>query len=71
MSIGTILSSILAIFNFIDRVKKPVDNAIDKKFKEALEPINESITRLDKNQCKNYLVDLIEDCKNGIPKNKI
>lgn len=56
---------------FISKVKKPVDMAIDNKFKEALQPLNDNINRLDKNQCINYLVDFIEDCKNGIPKDEI
>ncbi len=71
VSIATLLNSILIIIGFIGKAKKPVDTAIDKKFKEALQPLNENINRLDKNQCMNYLVDFIEDCKNGIAKDEI
>lgn len=71
ISIGTLLSSILVIINFMSKVKKPVDTAIDNKFKEALQPLNNNINRLDKNQYMNYLVDFIEDCKNGITKDEI
>ena len=78
ISIATFLNAIIAIVNFIGNVKKPVDKAVDNKFKEALEPINEKletvnqdIRRLDKNQCMNYLVNFIEDSKNGIPKDEI
>ena len=75
ISIATFLNAIITIGNFVGKVKKPVDEAIDNRFKEALEPVNEKleivnqdIRRLDKNQCMNYLVNFIEDSKNGIPK---
>lgn len=78
ISIATFLNAVLTIFTFIEKAKKPVDNAVDKKFKEALKPINEklddfnnNIKKLDKNQCMNYLVEFIEDSKNGIPKDEI
>ena len=78
ISIATFLNGIIAIINFIEKAKKPVDKAVDNKFKEALEPINEKleivnqdIRRLDKNQCMNYLVNFIEDSKNGIHKDEI
>jgi len=78
ISLATVLNAILAIVNFIKTAKKPVDTAIENKFTKALEPINKKldnvnadIKRLDKNQCMNYLVDFIEDSKNGIPKDDI
>lgn len=78
ISVATLLNSILIIMNFIKQAKKPVNDAIDNRFKEALEPINEKldnvnadIKKLDKNQCMNYLVEFIEDSKNGIPKDDI
>ena len=70
ISIATFLNGILTIFTFIEKAKKPVDKAVDNKFKEALEPIND-IKKLDKNQCMNFLVEFIEDSKNGIPKDDI
>lgn len=78
ISIATFLNGILTIFTFVEKAKKPVDKAVDNKFKEALEPINEKldnvnadIKKLDKNQCMNFLVEFIEDSKNGIPKDDI
>lgn len=78
ISIATFLNAILTIFTVLSKVKKPVDSAIDNKFKEALKPINvkldnmnTDIRKLDKNQCMNYLVEFIEDSKNGIPKDDI
>lgn len=78
ISIATVLNAILVIMNFISKIKKPVDNAVEKKFEEALKPIKtelveikEDIKRLDKNQCKNYLTEFLEDVKNGIPKSDI
>lgn len=78
ISIATFLNAIITIANFVGKVKKPVDQAVDNKFKEALEPVNEKletvnqdIRRLDKNQCMNYLVNFIEDSKNGILKDEI
>lgn len=78
ISIATFLNAISVILTFIGKAKKPVDNAVDKKFKEALEPVSEKldnmnldIKKLDKNQCMNYLVEFIEDSKNGISKDDI
>ena len=51
---------------------------VEKKFEEALKPINEKlevidtrIDKLDKNECKNYLTEFLEDIKNGVPKSDI
>ena len=62
ISIATVLNAILVIMNFIAKIKKPVDNVVEKKFEEALKPINEKlevidtrIDKLDKNECKNYI----------------
>lgn len=71
ISMATLFNSILAIVGFFKKGKKTVDDAIDDRFKEILKPLNENISRLDKNQCMNYLVDFIEDCKNGISKDEI
>ena len=78
ISIATILNAILVIMNFIEKIKKPVDNVIDKKFQEALEPINDKlntidnrIDKIDKNECKNYLTEFLEDIKKGVPKSDI
>ena len=78
ISIATVLNAVLVIMSFVGKLKKPVDNAIDKKFQEALEPINEKlntidnrIDKIDKNECKNYLTEFLEDIKNGVPKSDI
>lgn len=78
ISIATFLNGILTIFTFVEKAKKPVDKAVDNKFTEALKPINDKlaviddrIDKLDKNQCKNYLTEFLEDVKNGIPKSDI
>lgn len=78
IAVAGFLNAVMMIINFVTTAKKPVDKAVDNKFKEALEPINEKletvnqdIRRLDKNQCMNYLVNFIEDSKNGIPKDDI
>ena len=78
LALATLLNSIMIIINFMKQTKKPIDDALNRKLKEALEPINEKldkvnedIKKLDKNQCMNYLVNFIEDSKNGIPKDEI
>lgn len=78
ISAATILNAILVIMNFVEKIKKPVDNVIDKKFQGALEPINDKlntiddrIDKIDKNECKNYLTEFLEDIKNGVPKSDI
>ena len=78
ISIATFLNALSAIITFIGKAKKPVDNAVDKKFQEALQPIHDKldnvnidIKKLDKNQCMNYLVEFIEDSKNRITKDEI
>ena len=78
IGIAGFLNAVMVIINFVSMIRKPMDKAVDNRFTEALEPINEKleivnqdIRRLDKNQCMNYLVNFIEDSKNGIPKDEI
>lgn len=78
ISIATVLNAVLVIIGFVGKIKKPVDNAIDKKFQEALGPINDKlniidnrIDKIDKNECKNYLTEFLEDIKNGVTKSDI
>lgn len=78
ISLATLLNAFIAIGNFIGKLKKPVDNVVDKKFEKALEPINNKlnnidkrIDELDKSECKNYLTEFIEDVKNGVVKSDI
>lgn len=61
LSIATFLNSIMVIINFAGKIKKPVDNAIDKKFQDALEPLTEKLDKIDENQCRNFLVDFLSD----------
>lgn len=77
-SIVGIISSINIIMSFIEKIKKPVDKIADKKIKEVLLPINqelkkirEDVIRIDKNECKNYLTEFLEDMKKGIEKTDI
>ena len=77
-SIVGIISSINIIMSFIEKIKKPVDKIADKKIKEVLLPINqelkkirEDVNRIDKNECKNYLTEFLEDMKKGIEKTDI
>lgn len=61
LSITALLNSIMIIINFAEKIKKPVDNAIDKKFQDALEPLTEKLDKIDENQCRNFLVDFLSD----------
>ena len=77
-SIVGVISSINIIMSFIEKVKKPVDKIADRKIKEVLLPINqelkkirEDVNRIDKNECKNYLTEFLEDMKKGIEKTDI
>lgn len=77
-SIVGVISSINIIMSFIEKIKKPVDKIADKKIKEVLMPINqelkkirEDVNRIDKNECKNYLTEFLEDMKKGIEKTDI
>lgn len=78
ISVATLLNALIAIASFIGKIKKPVDNVVEKKFEKALEPINNKLStidkridELDKNECKNYLTEFIEDVKNGVAKSDI
>ena len=42
--------------------------AMKKILKTQFKPINEKIDKLDKNQCRNYLVDFLADVEMGISK---
>lgn len=78
LSISALLNAVTVIITFIKNSKKGTDNylkeSIDealKPFKESIDDTNEYVKKLDKNQCMNYLVEFIEDSKNGIPKDEI
>lgn len=78
ISIGALVNAILAITNFVMRFKQPLDKAIEKKIADALKTLNETlntindrIDKIDKNECKNYLTEFLEDVKKGIEKSDI
>ncbi len=78
LSLATFLNSITIILNFLGKAKKPADKIIENKFKEELAPIQKDlkeikndIRRLDKNQCKNYLTEFLEDLKKGVEKTDV
>lgn len=81
-TLASICSAITVILTFLGRGKKTVDVAINKNFEKVLEPIlkpikddlqniKEDIVRLDKNECKNYLTEFLEDMKKGVEKTDI
>lgn len=77
-TLASICSAISVIIAFLGRGKKTADTLINKSFEKALEPIKtdlknikEDITRLDKNECKNYLTEFLEDMKKGVEKTDI
>lgn len=53
-----------------DILKNSLDKALEP-VKESIDNTNDYVKKLDKNQCMNYLVEFIEDSKNGIPKDEI
>lgn len=78
LTIATFVNAITIILNFVEKTKTPVDKIVKKKFDESLEPVKqelkemrEDIQRLDKNQCKNYLTEFLEDLKKGVYKTDI
>lgn len=77
-SVAGIISAINIIITFIEKIKGPVNKAVKKEIETILKPINEKlediqedIVRLDKNECKNYLTEFLEDLKKGIEKTDI
>lgn len=78
LGLAGILSALDIIISFINKIKNPIDKVTDKKVQVILAPINqelvnirEDILRLDKNQCKNYLTEFLEDMEKGVPKTDI
>lgn len=73
-----IVSALNIIMTFIEKIKNPVNKIVDNKIKEVLKPIDikltnigQDILRLDKNQCKNYLTEFLEDIEKGEEKTEI
>lgn len=44
--------------------------ACKKTIKKQLEPVNDKIDKLDKNQCRNYLVEFLADVEQGTTKDE-
>lgn len=73
-----IISALNIIMTFVEKLKNPIDKVTDKKVQAILAPINtelvnirEDIIRLDKNQCKNYLIEFLESIEKGEEKTEI
>ena len=73
-----IISGLNIIMTFVEKIKNPIDKVTDKKVQAILAPINtelvnirEDIIRLDKNQCKNYLIEFLESIEKGEEKTEI
>ena len=78
LSISTVLNAVLVIMNFVQKAKKPVDTVVDKKFKEALQPVNDKLgaierrtDKIDENQCRNFLVEFLADVESGVKKDEV
>ncbi len=72
------LNAISVIVTFIMKAKKPIDKAVDNRFKESLEPIYAKLStiehrtdKIDENQCRNFLVNFLSDIENGLEKDDI
>ena len=67
ITLGQISKVLLFIIEFVG-VIVTIIIAMKKILKKQFEPINEKIDKLDKNQCRNYLVDFLADIEQGISK---
>ncbi|MCI9247404.1 MAG: hypothetical protein HFJ30_09985 [Clostridia bacterium] len=71
ISIATLLNAVLAIYNFVSKIRNGSKNVIDKKFQIALSPLEQKIDKIDENQCRNFLVDFLADIENGVEKDEV
>lgn len=67
ITLGQISKILLFIVEFVG-VIVTIILAMKKILKAQFKPINEKIDKLDKNQCRNYLVDFLADVEIGITK---
>ena len=67
ITLGQISKILFFIVEFVG-VIVTIIVAMKKILKKQFEPINEKIDKLDKNQCRNYLVDFLADVEQGISK---
>lgn len=71
ITIATLLNAITTIINFVKNSKKGADAIIKNSLNEALQPVEQSIKKLDINRCKDFLVDFLTDVENGVKKDDI
>ena len=67
ITLGQMSKILLFIVEFVG-VIITITLAMKKILKTQFKPINEKIDKLDKNQCRNYLVDFLADIEQGISK---
>jgi len=67
ITLGQISKVLLFLVEFVG-VIVTIIVAMNKILKNQFKPINEKIDKLDKNQCRNYLVDFLADVEQGISK---
>ena len=67
ITLGQISAVLLFIVEFVG-VIVTIIVAMKKMLNKQFEPITDKIDKLDKNQCRNYLVDFLADVEMGISK---
>lgn len=70
ITLGQIHNILLFIIEFVGviiTIIVAMKKMLDKQFK----PMMEKVDKLDKNQCRNYLVDFLADVEQEIPKNEV
>ena len=69
ITLGQISSLLFFVVEFVG-VIITIIVAMKKMLNKQFKPINEKIDKLDKNQCRNYLVDFLADVEQGISKDE-
>jgi tRNA A37 N6-isopentenylltransferase MiaA len=69
VTLGQLSNVLLFIVEFVG-VIVTIIVAIKKILDKQLKPINNKIDALDKNQCRNYLVEFLADIEQGISKDE-
>ena len=59
LQLASLITATTVILTFLKKI-------LDKQFT----PINRKIDNIDKNQCRNYLVDFLADIENGVAKDE-
>jgi len=63
LQLASLITATTVIVTFL---KKFLNKLLDKQFK----PLHTKIDDIDKNQCRNYLVDFLADVENGVYKDE-